>query len=308
VPSAAPLSGEKILVTGPTSQVAFPLARELAKQNEVHGLARFSKRKDVERIEAIGVKPIKADLGADALEQVPDDFTYVLNFAVVKSGDFAYDLAANAEGAGRLLARCRKAKAFLHCSSGAVYEYAGQQPLKESDPLGDNHRVIFPTYSISKIAAETVVRFAARQWNVPTTIARVSVPYGDNGGWPWFHLLMMRGGQPIPVHPEGPCRYNLLHEDDYIAQVPALLAAASIPATVVNWGGEAVSIEEWCTYLGELTGLEARFETTSRTLPSLPMDVTRLHEVAGPTRTSWRDGIRRMVAARNPELLRASPA
>lgn len=302
---AAPLAGEKILITGPTSQVAFPLARALAASNEVYGLARFARAKDVARVEAIGVRPLKADLATDALDGVPDDFTYVLNFAVVKSGDFDYDLAANAEGAGRLVAHCRGAKAFLHCSSGAVYQAGAAAPLKESDPLGDNHRALFPTYSLSKIAAEAVVRFAARQGGVPATIARVSVPYGDNGGWPWFHLLMLAADHPIPVHRDGPSRYNLLHEDDYTAQVPALLAAARVPATVVNWGGAEASVEEWCAYLGELTGRTPRFEPTAAAIPSLPMDLTRMHALIGPARTPWRDGVRRMVAARNPELLRA---
>ena len=32
------------------------------------------------------------------------------------------------------------------------------EPQLETDPLGDNHRVMMPTYSISKIAAEAVVR------------------------------------------------------------------------------------------------------------------------------------------------------
>jgi hypothetical protein len=43
------LSGEKILVTGPASQVGLPVARALATNNEVHGLARFSKREDREQ-------------------------------------------------------------------------------------------------------------------------------------------------------------------------------------------------------------------------------------------------------------------
>ena len=51
----------------------------------------------------------------------------------------------------------------VHISSTAVYEYNGHEPRKESDPLGDNHRAMFPTYSISKIAAETVCRFVAHQ-------------------------------------------------------------------------------------------------------------------------------------------------
>ncbi len=301
------LRGEKILITGPTSQVAFPIAAELAKENEVYGLARFSRAEDRDRLKALGVNCVKADLAADSFAELPDDFSYVLNFAVVKSmdGSFDYDLAANAEGVGRLMYHCRKARGFLHCSSGAVYQYAGNDPRKENDPLGDNHRVMFPTYSICKITAETLVRFAARQWNIPTTIARLSVPYGDNGGWPWFHLMMMNGGQPIPVHPERPNLYNPIHEDDYNEHIPKLLEVAQVPALTLNWGGEQASLEDWCAYLGELTGLEPRFQSTEQTLGSLPLDLTRMQQHLGMTRIHWREGLRRMVEARNPELLKS---
>ena len=50
-------------------------------------------------------------------------------------GDFAYDLRANAEGVGRLMARCQQARAFLHCSSAAVYAYADGKPVAEDAPL-----------------------------------------------------------------------------------------------------------------------------------------------------------------------------
>ena len=49
------LKDEKILITGPAGHVAFPLARELAKNNEVVGLARFSNPEDRDKVEAIGV-------------------------------------------------------------------------------------------------------------------------------------------------------------------------------------------------------------------------------------------------------------
>jgi UDP-glucuronate 4-epimerase len=297
------VEGSRILVTGPASQVALPLVRALAARNEVFGVARFGRAADRDAVEALGAKPVAADL-ADDLAAVPADVDYVLHFAVVKSGDFGYDLRVNAEGSARLLAHCRGAKAFLHVSSTAVYEYAGHESRGEDAPLGDNHRVMFPTYSIAKIAAESTVRFAAREFGVPTTIARLSVPYGDNGGWPWWHLMMMKAGAPIPVHTEQPNLYNPLHEDDYIEHVPKLLKAATVPATTVNWGGsEAVSIEDWTAYLGELTGLEPKLEPTEQAFGSLQLDLTRMHGLLGPTRVRWRDGIRRMVKARNPELL-----
>lgn len=103
---------------------------------DVCALARFSKKADRGRIEALGATVIAADLAdAAAIKAIPDDFDYVLNFAVVKSGNFDYDLAANGEGVGNLMSRCHKARAILHMSSAGVYEYKGQEPLKESDSL-----------------------------------------------------------------------------------------------------------------------------------------------------------------------------
>jgi hypothetical protein len=37
-------------------------------------------------------------------------------------------------------------------------------------------------------------------------------------------------------------------------------------------------------------------------LESVTTDNTRLHELVGETTVDWRDGMRRMVAARHPEL------
>ncbi|GAB3310481.1 NAD-dependent epimerase/dehydratase family protein [Haliea atlantica] len=300
------LSGARILITGPTGQVAQPVVQAWADKAEIFALARFSDPAQREALEQAGVHTLKADLAApDGLRGLPDDFDYVLNFAVVKTDSFDYDLAANAEGVGRLISHCRKAKAFLHLSSTAVYEYAGHEPRAEDSPLGDNHRSMFPTYSISKIAAEAVCRYAAKEFGVPAIIARLSVPYGDNGGWPWYHLLMMQGGVPIDVHPERPNTYNLLHVDDYMEKLPRLLAAAGTEVPTVNFGGsQAVSIEEWCAYLQELTGFEPVFQDNPKAFGSLAIDPTRMHELIGPTRVDWKDGIRRMVANLAPELLR----
>ena len=300
-------SGRRILVTGASGQVGFAVAKALAREHEVFGLARLAKARDRERLAAAGVKPLAVDLAQGPLDAVPDDLDGVLHFAVVKGGDadFDRDLAANAEGTGRLMAHCRRAKAFVHCSSAAVYRPPGAHPARESDPLGDNHRALLPTYSLCKIASEAVARFAAREHDLPTVIARLSVPYGDAGGWPWFHLALMRGGRPIPVHCERPNLFNPIHEDDLVAHVPKLLAAASTPARIVNWGGsETLALEDWCAWLGELTGLEPRFHETPDTIASLPLDLTRMHELLGPTRVAWRDGLRRMLESRAPELLR----
>jgi UDP-glucuronate 4-epimerase len=298
---------QKILITGPTGQVALPVALALARENEVWGVARFSDAAARKRLEAAGVHCVAMDLGEGDFRALPGDFDSVLNLAVSKSadGNFDTDLRANGEATGLLMSHCRRAKAFLHCSTTGVYQPAGRHVFRETDPLGDNHRVMMPTYSIAKISTEVVARTMCRELQLPTIIARLCVPYGDNGGWPFYHLMMMRGGVAIPVHPDRPSRYTLIHEDDIIAMIPGLLGAASVPATIVNWAGQQqVGIEEWCATLGELTGLEPRFEVTDKALDSVQVDTTRLQGLVGPAKVSWEVGLRRMVEARAPELLR----
>ncbi len=300
------LSNKKILVTGPTSQVAMPLMEELVKiSDEIYGLARFSKSSDEQIIKSMGATVLKKDLASDDLSDIPDDFDYVLHFAVVKSGDFEYDLQANAEGAGRLLAHCHKAKAFLLVSSGGVYQYAGQDPLPENAPLGDNHRALMPTYSICKIAQETVVRFAGKQFGVPTVIGRMSMPYGDNGGWPFYHLLMMKEGIAIDVHPDQPNFYNPTHAVDYIKQIPYLLAAATVESNTVNWGGpQRVSIEDWCAYLEKLTGFTPKFNITDTAFGSLSVDTTKMQGIYDEPSLDWKEGILRLVRNLMPDVLK----
>ncbi|MCX2976788.1 NAD-dependent epimerase/dehydratase family protein [Candidatus Marimicrobium litorale] len=304
--SPVDLSGKKILVTGPTGQVALPLVEQVSSIADVYALARFRQPEQREQIERLGATALQADLAdSTSLTGLPDDFDYVMNFAVVKSGDFEYDLAANAEGLGHLMVHCRKVKAFLHFSSTAVYEYVGHEPRRENAPLGDNHRVMFPTYSISKIAAETVCRFVAREHGIPTTIARLSVPYGDNGGWMYYHMLMMQQGIAIDLHPDKPNYYNPLHADDYIEKIPYLLGAASTDVTTVNFGGsQKVSIEEWCAYLSELTGFEPVFKDNPQAFGSLCIDLEKMHSLIGETSVDWRDGIRRQMQNLAPELLK----
>jgi len=297
------MQGAKILVTGPTGQVADPVSRAFAKDNEVWGIARFGDSEKRKSLESDGITCVPLDLEAGDFSSLPDDFDYVLNLAVVKTPNFAHDLRCNGESTGLLMSHCRKAKAFLHCSTTGVYQPKGHDLITEEDELGDNHRAMLPTYSICKIAAETLVRFAARQWNLPTTIARLSVPYGNNGGWPWIHLALMRAGHPIPLHTEQPNVFNPIHEDDYIAQIPRLLEQATVPAATVNWGGPQVSLEAWCGTLGELTGLEPRFRETENTIGSVTLDLARMQKCIGETRVPLREGLRRMLEARNPELL-----
>ena len=118
------LHDEKILITGVAGQIAFPMARYLAQQNEVWGLARFSEPDSRERVAAAGVTPVACDLSTGDLQAVPDDFTLVVHLAAYQAPGLDYDAAvsANAEGTGFLLQHCRSARAALVMSTFSVYK------------------------------------------------------------------------------------------------------------------------------------------------------------------------------------------
>ena len=126
---------------------------------------------------------MEADFAKGDLDGVPTDVDFVCNFAVVKSNRWDVDIAGNAEAAGLLMAHCRR-PARSCTARRRVCTKPRRRPQLETDPLGDNHRVMMPTYSISKIAAEAVVRTTCRGFDVPTTIARLNVPYGPTAAGP----------------------------------------------------------------------------------------------------------------------------
>ena len=81
-----------------------------------------------------------------------------------------------------------------------------------------------------------------------------------------------------------------------VASLPYLLAAASVPPTVVNWGGENVAVEDWCALIGDLVGKEPSIVSDENAIPSLPVDLTKLHDLGFRPSVPWQDGMRRLVA------------
>ena len=227
---------------------------------------------------------------------LPTDFTYLLHLAAYQGPETDYDYAitVNAEGAGFLMQHCRKAKAALVMSTSSVYR-PDDDPMHaflETDPIGGGTSPWAPTYAVSKIAQEAVVRQNARSLGLPTVIARMNASYGPNGGLPALNLDALLAGNPIVARAD-PCPYSPIYQDDINEQVEPLLAAASMPATIVNWGGdEVVTIQEWSAYFGTLIGRPA--EVTVTEFPGshqgMISDPTKRVELTGPCRVGWREG------------------
>jgi len=142
----------------------------------------------------------------------------------------------------------------------------------------------------------------ARRYQLPTTIARLSVPYGDRGGWPAIHLEMVLAGNPIAVHANAPSIYHPIHERDIVAMVPgSWRRPASLPRREL--GRERPGQHRGVVRLLRRADREgASFEPTDQTLDSVAIDVTKMTELLGATTVGWRDGMRQMVRARHPEL------
>ncbi|OAN38601.1 NAD-dependent epimerase/dehydratase family protein [Mycolicibacterium iranicum] len=295
------LHGEKILITGATGKIAFPIARALAAHNEVWGAARLRDPADRDKLTAAGIAPLALDLSAGDFSVLADDFGYVFHAAVDPgTGGWKQAVETNAHNSGDLLYHCRAAKGFVLCSTGSIYGYQGRRPLTEDDPPGVPLRA---NYSFSKIAAEAVCDWIARHHRIPLTIIRICSTYGPEGGSAADRLDAILARRPIRLHPDKPNNYNPIYEDDYVELGIRAMEVAATPPQVVNWAGsETVSVEEYCTYLGELVGVEPVFEYTPDAHTPLWPDVTRMHDVLGRTKVPWREGFRRMVAARYPEL------
>ena len=298
------LRDERILITGPAGQIAFPLAEYLARNNEVWGIARFGEAASRQRCEDAGIKTEAIDLASADFSSLPKNFTYVLHLATFRQGGMDYDQAmrVNAEGTHLLIEHCRIAKAHLVMSTAEVYK-PQDDPLhlyRETDALGDSNSLFDPTYSMSKIAQEGVARACARAYNAPVTIARMNASYGANGGLLAYHLDWLRSGKPIMVKWD-PAIYSPIHQDDINEQVEAMLAAASVPATITNWGGdERASAQEWCAYLGQLTGLtpDVVVKEVPGGIRGIHLDKTKRLSITGPCKVPWREGVRRLIDER----------
>ena len=298
------LRDEKILLTGPAGQIGYPVAEYLSKENDVWGIARFNDPESRERVDALGITTRSCDIGTGDFDQLPTDFTYLLHLAAYQGSgsDYDYAITVNAEGAGFLMQHCRKAKAALVMSTSSVYR-PHEDPMHafvESDPVGGGTSPWAPTYAVSKIAQEAVVRQNARSLGLPSVIARMNASYGPNGGLLTLNLDAVLAGTPVAARWD-PCPYTPIFQDDINEQVEPLLAAASVPATIVNWGGdEIVSIQQWSAYMSELTGLPAEVEVVDSAGSHRGMisDPAKRLGITGPCRVDWRHGIRRVVEVR----------
>ena len=290
----AGLSGKRVLVTGASGLVAYPVAVELAKSNDVYAVARFSNATQKKQLEAVGVRTIAFDLAEEDLSPLPKSVDVVINYAVLPPNEPKH-FKVNTGAVGRLARRYRDCEAFVQGSTGSLYQYQGERPLREDDAYGLHSPV--EAYAASKIAAEFLLKQLSEDYSMPTTIVRIFSFYGPRGGGVTQRIDQVAQGQPVSVYPGVRNMHTPMYEDDYVEKTIAAAGIAKAPTEIVNLGGtEAVTTQEYCEMAGELLGKKPIFAENSRSWP-IWADTTKMVALLGPCKVSVREGVRRVVEA-----------
>jgi nucleoside-diphosphate-sugar epimerase len=286
------LKSRRVLVTGASGLVALPVAVELAKSNEVYAVARFSDPKQKRMVEDAGAHAITFDLANPDLSALPKAVDVVINYAVLPfTNKNHYEV--NAGAVGRLARRYRDCEAFVQGSTGSLYQYQGERPLREDDPYG-LHSSAEP-YAASKIAMEFLLKHLSEDYEMPTTLVRIFSFYGPRGGGVTQRIDQVARGEPVSVFPGVRNVHTPLYEEDYVEKTIAAAGIAKVGAEVINVGGtEAVTTQEYCEMAGEMLGKKPIFVENSKAWP-IWADTTKMVNLLGPNKVSIREGVRRTI-------------
>jgi nucleoside-diphosphate-sugar epimerase len=302
------LEGKKVLITGATGRIGAAVAERFAPVCEMWSLARYSREGSWEEALKLGVKPVRADFARGSLDEVPTDFDYVLHIAAnVYPSSAEEGMVDNSDGVARLMKHCKSAKAFMHVSTTGVYNNKPdpRHLYREEDDLGSIRNQYQPT----KLAGEGAARGVCIALDLPTVICRQNYQYGGPHVKPGFidrHLDIFVQTGEVKVAPEGIIHVmSPIHEDDICDVIEPSLSIASVPASIVNWcGDEAVEWREMFEYAGQLIGRAPKFiANPAFNSPTCVADPTKRRQIAGPTKITWKEGVRRTLQLRHPDLV-----
>jgi nucleoside-diphosphate-sugar epimerase len=288
------LSGKRILITGASGLVAFPVAVELAKSNEVFAIARYSDPEQKRLLAAAGARTVVFDMADPDLSPLPKSVDVVINYGVLPS-DHPDVFEVNTSATGRLASRYRECEAFVHGSTASVYAYPGERPMREDDAYGLHKPNDF--YSASKIGAEYLLKQLSVEYNMPTVLLRIFSFYGPRGGWPTMRIDQVAQGKPVSLYPGVRNVYSPMYEDDYVEKTIAAAGIAKVPAEIVNLAGtDPVTVQDYCGMAGEILGKTPTYVENG---PAWPIwaDTKKMEELLGPCRVSMREGVRRLIEA-----------
>ena len=205
---AASLSGEKILITGATGQVANPVAKALARDNEVSGGRALRECEGAPGSRGRGRRLCRRRsrgrrlLGRARRRDLRAAFRRARAWGSggLISTPTSVGLASLMEFAGR------GGVPALLVDRGvpAQREHAAFQGGRSARRQPPRLRVVHARHADVQHHQDRGggwARYGARRFELPTTIARLNVPYGSAFSWPAFHLDMMIATSRSPSTP-----------------------------------------------------------------------------------------------------------
>ena len=285
------MEGQRILVLGATGLIGFPLATELARNNEVIGVNRFRKR-SAEELAERNVVPLRMDITTDPFIALPDGIDYVFN-EVMLYDPTSYDesMEVNAYPVAKLMQRYEGCRGIVLGSTGSVYASTGD-PMKEGAPLAGND-----AYSLSKICAEKFAVHFSRELDIPTSILRYYHPYSVAGGVIPSLRRAVEAGSSITL---ADILYSPLFISDVVRYTIEAASRCASPPWVVNiCGKEIASRREIVNMLCESLGRDPAslsFADGAQS-PSEIGDCSEQVRLLGPQQVSLAEGVRRVAEA-----------
>ncbi len=289
------VQGKKVLITGASGFVGSDLARELCKDNQVYGLARFRDTEVKRELESLGVTCIVKDILSEELDDLPKDIDYVFSQLVLIKGceqNLKAAYATNTYFVGRLMQHCRSARGIVLGSTGGVYR-PSTVPWPEDGTIGP-----VSTYSTSKFAGEALGTFLSTLWDIPVCILRYFYPYNRWGGLPFLLASRIVQGKPIQVSRRQASYYDPIHMSDCVRFTIQSAELCSVPPRVLNVAGvDVVSRSEMVNLLSEGLGATPNLVETDTDEQTWIADISLLRELLGEPRIRLKEGIAEIAQA-----------
>ncbi len=294
----AGMKGKKILVSGASGTVGCALATTLAKDNEVHGLARFIDEDLARALEEKGIVLHRRDVTKEnPLDGIPSDFDNVFFETVkwdAKDGKEQQDMfKINTYLVGKLMLRCKNSR-FVLGSTGGVY-VPGDILHREETVLTANS-----PYEVTKVSMEALATFLSQLHDIPACIVRYFwpyAPYGPAGGPVRPVALRIRSGRHgIAIAREGGNKVCPTFITDVVELTIRAAEHCSVPPLVINLRGpDTPTIQECAEAVAKHSNVKLEVKMVDRVRNSLLGDDTRLNKKLGGGKVHLDEGARRVV-------------
>lgn len=139
-------------------------------------------------------------------------------------------------------------------STRLVYE-GSEQPLREDAP-----KVPKTVYAVNKLAGEGLLQVYANAFSIPFCVYRICVPYGNSAGTSYSYgtigalLKQARETSVIRLYGDGELRRTFTHVEDICAQIIATTTDIRSCNSVLNVGGQDLSLRRVATLIAETHG------------------------------------------------------